>query len=116
MALKPEVSLGLAASVAALVWGIFQSHVPNTADMRSNKLNPSVEASRKVATIESIVVVSGISLLAKDPNIFIVGGAVTAIESWVKMHASHVNPSTNKVAPAPAGPSADSTGAAPVSY
>ena len=115
MALKPEVSLAIAASTAALVWAIFQSHVPNTSDIRSNQKNESVETARRAATVEAIVVVSGISLLAKDPNIFIVGGAFTAIESWMKMHASHVNPATNKVAPSVSGPSGSSTGAAPVS-
>jgi hypothetical protein len=114
MTLKPEVSLGLAAATATLVWGIFQSHMPPTADVRANENNASVESMRKVATIEAIIVVAGISLLAKDPNIFIVGGAMTAVESFVRMHASYVNPATNTVAaPAVAGASASATGAAP---
>jgi hypothetical protein len=116
MALKPEISLGLAAATAALVWGIFQSHMPVTADVRANQSSAAVESMRKVATVEGIVVVSGISLLAKDPNIFIVGGAMVAIESWVRLHASQVNPSTNKVnPPSTPGPSANATGAAPTS-
>jgi hypothetical protein len=116
MALKPEVSLTLAVTTGALVWGIFQSHLPPTADVRANQNNNAVESTRKVATMEAIVVVSGISLLCKDPNIFIVGGAMTAIESWIRMHASYVSPATNKVAaPAVSGQSANSTGAAPAS-
>jgi hypothetical protein len=115
MALKPEISLGLAAATAALVWGIFQGHMPATADMRSNPPNASVESMRKVATVEAIVVVSGISLLAKDPTIFIVGGSMVAIESWIRLHAQQVNPGTNKVAPAPTGTPASATGAAPTS-
>lgn len=114
MALKPEIGLAVGVSTAALVWAIFASHVPNTADIRGSKMNTSVESARKAATVEAIVVVSGVSLLAKDPNIFIIGGAFTAIESWMKMHASHVDPATNKVAPAVSGPPSDSTGAAPV--
>jgi hypothetical protein len=114
MTLKPEVSLGLAAATATLVWGIFQAHMPPTADVRANETNASVESMRKVATIEAIIVVSGISLLAKDPNIFIVGGTMTAIESWVRMHASYVSPATNKVAaPTVAGVGDGTTGAAP---
>ena len=114
MALKPEISLSLAAATGALVWGIFQGHMPSTADVRANPSNSSVEATRKVATVECIVIVSAISLLAKDPTIFIVGGAMTAVESFIRMHASAVNPATNKVAPAPAGQPAQATGAAGV--
>lgn len=114
MPLKPEVGLAVGVSTAALVWAIFQSHVPNTADIRSSQKNTAVESARKAATVEAIVAVAGISLLAKDPSIFIIGGAFTAIESWMKMHASYVDPATNKVAPAVAGPSETSTGAAPV--
>jgi hypothetical protein len=114
MVLKPEVSLGLAAATATLVWGIFQSHMPPTADVRANENNAAVESTRKMATIEAIIVVAGISLLAKDPNIFIVGGAMTAVESFVRMHASYVSPATNKVAP-PTTPGVGdgTTGAAP---
>jgi len=114
MALKPEVSLGLAAATATLVWGIFQSHMPPTADVRANDNNAAVESTRKVATIECMVIVSGLSILAKDPNIFIVGGTMTAIESFIRMHASYTDPATNSVpVPAVAGTSADATGAAP---
>jgi hypothetical protein len=114
MALKPEISLGLAAATATLVWGIFQSHMPSTADTRANKNTASVESTRKAATIECLVVVSGISLLAKDPTVFIVGGTMTMMESFIRMHASYVNPATNKVAPATVpGAPASETGAAP---
>ena len=39
MALKPEISLSLAAATGALVWGIFQGHMPSTADVRANPSN-----------------------------------------------------------------------------
>lgn len=96
--LKPEVSLPIAAATATIVFGIFQTTNPSVAETRvTSPGNPALDSSRKTATWISAVVVAGISLLAADPTIFIVGGAMVVTMDAVHRHANVVNPATNKM-------------------
>jgi hypothetical protein len=46
---------------------------------------PDIDRAEKAATWTSIVAVSGISLLARDPGIFLIGsGATIALSLWTK--------------------------------
>ena len=51
----------------------------------------------ETATWISAAVVAGISLLAADPTIFIVGGAMVITMDVTHRHANTVNPATNKM-------------------
>lgn len=97
MALKPEVSLGVALATATVVYGVHQAATPSNADIRSlESNNVDVQAAERAATWTSAVLVSGISLLAKDPTIFIVGGAMVVVAAWTTRHSDQVDTVTKK--------------------
>lgn len=102
MSLKPEVSLGMAAATATIVWAIYDHNMPSPVDTRSNPAgNPAVDSQRRVASWTAAGAVAGISLLAKDPTIFIVGGAMVIALDWTHRHANVVDNTTNSVPTAP---------------
>lgn len=97
MALKPEVSIPTAAGVAVLVYAIHQNATPTIADVRAARPdNADLQAAERSATWLSAGVVAGISLIAKDPTIFVIGGAAVIGMAWWTRHADLVNPATGK--------------------
>jgi hypothetical protein len=104
MALEPPQSLLGGLATGAVVLGTYQAIMPNATDLRQvQEFNTDIERSRKTATIVSFGIVAGISLLARDPGIFIVGGAIAVGLSFVYAHADAVSPLTGKVAMAARG-------------
>jgi hypothetical protein len=104
MALKPEVSITIAAATAAVVYGIFQVEVgASVADVRNDQPYSSIGTTAiNSAAWTSAAVVAGISLLAKDPTVFVVGGALAAGLTWKFKHANSTNPATGQVTMPPA--------------
>ncbi len=110
MALKPEMSLAVAAATGVLVYGIFETELPSGADvMAAPAHNPFIKTSVSVAGWTAGAAAAGISLLAKDPTVFVVGGALAAFLTWRYKHANMTDPGTGQVtlppqnaAPAPA--------------
>jgi len=97
MALKPEVSLTVALATATLVYAIYQNATPTIADIRSvDQYNGDMQAAERQASWTAAAAVSGISLVAKDPGPFIVGGAMVIAMAWAHRHADMVNPLTGK--------------------
>ncbi len=97
MALKPDVSIGVALATATVVYGVHQNMTPSVADIRSlDKGNSDVQAAEKAATWISAALVAGISLLAKDPTIFVVGGTMVVVMSWTTKHADQVDTVTKR--------------------
>lgn len=87
--LKPNENLMLAAAVGAVVYGTYNIALPTVADTRGLPGNvPDVDKAEKTATWASVAVVSGISLLAKSPEVFVVGGLMTIGLAWTYKHAS----------------------------
>jgi hypothetical protein len=87
--LKPNENLMLAAAVGAVVYGTYNIALPTIADTRGLPGNtPDVDKAEKTATWASVAVVSGISLLAKSPEVFVVGGLMTIGLAWTYKHAS----------------------------
>lgn len=98
MALKPEVSLTVAAATGALVYTIFQAELPSMADVNAAPAhNPFVGKSINSAGWAAAAAVAGISLLAKDPTVFVVGGSLAAFLTWRAKHANMTNPATGQV-------------------
>jgi hypothetical protein len=96
--LKPEVSLGLAAATGTVVWAIFDHSMPKPVDTRGASAgNPAIDSQRRIASWTAAGAVAGISLLAKDPTIFIVGGAMVIALDWTHRHANVVDNVTNRV-------------------
>lgn len=97
--LKPEVSLGVGLATAALVYATYNGALPSVADVRVAKPNnPDVNAARRLAAWTSAGVVGAVSLMAKDPTVFVIGGAMVIALDWWHRYADQVNPTISKVA------------------
>lgn len=103
--LKPEVSLPVGLATAAVVYAVYSNATPPITDIRVGEPgNDHVAKTERAATIASAGIVAGISLVAKDPTIFIVGGTMVIIMAFWTKHANMVNPLTSaigKVLPQP---------------
>jgi hypothetical protein len=112
MGLKPETSLTVALATAALVWGVYSTHLPSVSDTRAAPQNNQVvDSSRKTATWTAAGIVAGVSLIAHDPNVFILGGAILVVLDFTHRSANAVTPGANKVLPNISGSANFSAGA-----
>ncbi|HLK00469.1 MAG TPA: hypothetical protein VKU39_11250 [Streptosporangiaceae bacterium] len=97
--LKPEGSLVAGIATGALVYGIYQMNLGNLATVHATPSGDgNARAARKKAAIESVAAVAAISLLARDVNIFILGGAITVLLDWHARHAVEAHPETGQLA------------------
>jgi hypothetical protein len=97
MALKPEISIPVGLATAALVYAVYSNATPSITEIRAAKpMDTDVEASRKLAAWTSAGIVGGVSLVAKDPTIFIIGGSMVIVLDWWHRHANAVDPMTGK--------------------
>jgi hypothetical protein len=88
MALKPEGSITASLAVIGVVWGIHSNLTPSNADMQALPAgNADVDAAERKATWTSAGVVCAISLIAKDPGIFVLGSAACIAMAWMSRHA-----------------------------
>jgi len=97
--IKPEVSIGVALPVAALVYAIFANATPPITDVRQAQPGDAdVDAARKLAVWTAAGVVGAVSLIAGDPNVFILGGGTIVVMDWWHRHANEVDPLTGRAA------------------
>lgn len=90
--LKPNENLMLAAAVGAVVYGTYNIALPTIADTRGLPGNvEDIDKAEKAATWGSVAVVSAISLLAKSPEVFVVGGLMTIGLAWTYKNSSKVD-------------------------
>lgn len=93
MAMKREVSLGVGLATAALVYAVYQKAMPPLIDVRAGEPGDQHAAStERAAAWTATAVVAGISLLSKDPTVFVIGGSTVIVMSWLHRHANNVNP------------------------
>lgn len=99
MALPKTASLGTGLAVAGLVVAIHFNATPSVADIRvGGPGDADIAGAERAATWQAAMLVSAISLLAKDPTIFVVGGGVTVAMAWLTRHADLVDPLTGRAA------------------
>lgn len=97
MNLTPDGKLGLGLTSGVLVYGIFQMQMPTATDIRMAESGQAdVQAAERGATWMSAAVVSGIALVSKSPEVFVIGGLLTVGLAWMYRHADMVNPITKK--------------------
>jgi hypothetical protein len=78
-----------------LVWGIYGQVVPSVADLRVSGANdPDAGSAEKAARWASALAVTAISLIAKDGTVFVMGGSMVIVMSWLHRHANAVDPQT----------------------
>jgi hypothetical protein len=95
--LKPEISIPAALALGVAVYGIFQVNLPSVTEVRAADMdNQDVASAERAATWEAAGLVATLSLIAKDPTIFLVGGAITVGLAWKYRHANAVSPLTGK--------------------
>ncbi len=96
--LKPEVSLPVSLALGTMVYAIHSNATPPLIDIRAHAANDAhVDAARKTATWSSAAIVSFVSLVTKDPNIFIIGGGMVVLMDFWTRHANAVRPDVGKV-------------------
>lgn len=111
MALKPEVSIGVGLATVAVAYGTYAHFMPAVTDARvADPNDPVLAASERSATWTAAAIVAGISLIAKDPTVFVMGGATVLILAWTHRHANMVDPATGKAVAAGVAPVAGMTG------
>lgn len=99
MSLTPDGKLGLGLTSGVLVYGIFQMQMPTATDVRMAEAGQAdVQSAERGATWMSAAVVSGVALIAKSPEVFVIGGLFTVGLAWMYRHADTVNPLTKKAA------------------
>jgi ATP-dependent exoDNAse (exonuclease V) alpha subunit len=86
MALKPEFSVMGGLAVGAIVFAIHSQATPSQADIQALPAGtPDIDSAERKATVLSAAVVSGISLIAGDPTIFVMGALMTtAMAVWTR--------------------------------
>lgn len=95
--LPPQASLGVGLATAAVVYSIYSKALPPIADIRvADSQNRDAAAAERGATWAAVGLVSGISLIARDPDIFVIGGLTTIGLAWWHRHANMVSPLTGK--------------------
>jgi hypothetical protein len=71
--------------------------MPPIADIRvADQQNSDLRSAEKTATWTATGIVSAISLVTRDPDIFVVGGLSVVVLAWTHRHANAVNPQTGK--------------------
>lgn len=98
--MKAEVSITAGLATAGLVYGIYSNATPTIADIRvAAPQDHDIEASRKLAAWTAAAAVSGISLIAKDATIFVMGAAMIVALDWWHRHANNVDPRVGAATP-----------------
>jgi hypothetical protein len=96
--LKPGEALIAATFAVASVVSIFSMHCPNLSDVRADGANnDNTRRSTMSAILTSIAVVSGIALLGKSPEVYVVGGLTIAVEGFQYAHANTLSREHGKV-------------------
>lgn len=96
--LKPDASTMAGLATVGAVYGVYQLNVGSVAQAQATPANhPALETSRKKAGFTALVLVSALTLITKDANIFILGtGTVIAMEISYR-HGIMANPDSGKM-------------------
>lgn len=95
---KPEISLGLGLATATLAYAIYSRGLPNSADIRVSKPGDEhLDSVRSQNTWLAAGTVAAVSLLAKDPTIFILGGGTVVALDWITRVNNWTNPLSGRV-------------------
>lgn len=114
--LKPEASVGFGLAVATMVYGIYQNQLPSVTDIRLADTNDrDIQSAERAAAWTSAGIVAGVSLITQDPTVFIIGGSMVVMMSWLHRHADRVDPRTGLASLVGLG-AGDGTSEADVTY
>lgn len=95
---KPNVAVGAGIGTIALAYTIYNSQVGPVAQAQAtDAYDNNLETSRKKAAYMAVAVVAGVSLIAKDPTIFTMGGLAVLGLDWSYRHAIATHPATGQI-------------------
>lgn len=101
--LSADNSVITALATAAFVVAIYNYSVGPISDVHATGANdPNLQASVKKAGWKSVALVAGLTILARDPNILIMGGAAVIGEELTYRHALMASPDTGRIQVTPA--------------
>ena len=96
--LKPENSIVASAATVGLVYGIYSMDIGTVSMVHSTQSNdPNISASLKKAGYTALILVGGLSLIAKDANIFTLGMATVAVMQLHYHHANMADPVSGQI-------------------
>lgn len=96
--LKPDGSIAIGIATMVAVYTIYDRSLPDVATIHATDANDiNIEAARKKATLTSAGVLSVITLLTKDINVFILGGVTLAALDFHTRHANAANKDTGEL-------------------
>jgi hypothetical protein len=104
--LKPENSMIAGLAVVGLVIANYNLHngaVASVALSPAESGSGTLTTSNRKAGWSSLVMIAGISLLAKDGNIFILGAAAVIAMHSSYLHSIAVSPAVNAIVSGPGG-------------
>lgn len=97
---KPADSITISLAAAAGVFVVYGSKVGPVADVHATEAgDPNVNAAIKKAGIESLLLVLGLTFLARDLNIAILGGSAVILEHVMYLHGEMSNPANGQIEP-----------------
>jgi hypothetical protein len=98
--LKPDSSIVVSAAVVGLVAGVYQLDVGPVSGVAATEPYAAVSSSSiNKAGYTCLVLVAGLAVLARDPNIVITGGAAIFAFHAHYRHANMVHPDTGQIVP-----------------
>lgn len=97
--MKPEISIPAALATATIVYAVQGRGLPEMANIRANGESGDqiIESVRKQNAWLAAGTVAGISLIARDPVVFIVGGVMVVALDWLTRVNNFTNPLSNRV-------------------
>lgn len=101
--LKPDGSVTMGIATAIFVTVVYDRNLPNGSVMHAtDAYDINIEAGRKKAAWTSAAVLSGVTLITRDVNVFVLGAVVLFALDMHTRHANASNPDTGDlVSPAP---------------
>jgi hypothetical protein len=98
MALSQEGSLFAGLALTGATWAAYSAGLPHLADLRQvDANNADVEKTERLLAWVTAGSVVAVSLIAKDPGVFIIGGIGFIAVSYLFKHANAVSPSSGTV-------------------
>lgn len=106
----PADSMTVSLATAAGVLVIYGSKVGPVADVHTTATGDiNINASIKKAGWEALALVAGMTLLSRDLNVAILGGAAIVLEHTMYLHAEMANPANGQITANPAAYAAAGT-------
>lgn len=99
----PADSMTIALATAAGVLVVYGGKIGPAADVHaSGSGDIAINAAIRKAGWESLLLVAGMTLLSRDLNVAIMGGAMIIVEHTMYLHADMASPATGQITVSPA--------------